>query len=85
MKILDFVIALVIICIFLIGVVIGMRLNTEQIVITMDDPEMLKLAMEYHGITKCKVTIDGIYYFVRDSKWCSLYSIPFREWYRERE
>ena len=79
-------IVIAIIAVFLVGFTFGYSMNKPVIVIKMDNPEMLKLAYEFHGLEKdqCRVTDDGVFYFVRDDKWCSLYSIPFREWYRER-
>lgn len=71
---------------FVIGMVAGMQVKEDmtQIIIEMDNPEILKLAMEYHGIDKCYVDSDGVYYFFREGQWCSLYSIPFRQWYVQR-
>ena len=69
---------------FIIGLIIGVSGNNPPIIITMDNPEMIKLAMEYHGIESCTVDKDGIYYFIREGEWCSLYSIPFRQWYVQR-
>ena len=63
---------------------IKMISDKPLITIAMDSPEMLRLAMEYHGIESCIVDKDGVFYFIREGQWCSLYSIPFRKWYRER-
>jgi len=58
--------------------------TNPPITITMDNPEMLRLALEYHGLNECIVDSEGVFYFVREGKWCSLYSIPFRKWYGKR-
>ena len=69
----------------IIGIFIGLHIaGTPQIIIEMDNPEILKMAMGYHGINKCYVDSEGTFYFIRDDEWCSLYSRGFREWYVQK-
>ena len=92
---------LVIACLFLsIGMYVGISVKaTPQVVITMDNPKILDLAMNYHGIEECIYhkgdgTTEGYFYYyigqrrmIRpkfQTRWAGVFNTGFREWYRER-
>ena len=48
-------------------------------------PDIVILAMKYHGITEVSLDKDGKFlYFIRDSKWCRLFNNGFRNWYADK-
>jgi len=43
------------------------------------DAPLIARAFRYHGITEALIDSSGTIYFIRNEKWCSLFSIGFRE------
>lgn len=80
-KSLRFVFVLFLIIIsLLIGIFIG-KIRFSQTVIQINpDREVVKKALQYHGINRAYVNSDGVYYFVRGDNWCALFNRKFRKY-----
>ena len=60
------------------------NLKKDIIIKITPTPDIVILAMEYHGIREVMLGDEGFLYFIRDSRWCPLFNNGFRSWYVEK-
>jgi len=73
--------SILLISMLLAGFMIGRMKETKvlRIKILDADQPLLARAMKYHSIEEAMIDSTGLIFFIRDSRWCSLYGIEFRE------
>ena len=83
----TFLIILVLMLAWIFGFIAGIVVySSERATVVQMNPDrwLIKKALAYHGIETAHVSSDGVYYFIRNNKWCALFNNRFRNYMAEK-